>query len=97
MTPSQMQTMEQELRTAPTRFQAALVALATEHYPEASRHLRRLSQLETWLSKQGLDEVQLPEETEWLLEAAVPLAALVQCWLRAPGVPSAPVGAGARA
>ena len=83
MTPLQTQTMEQELRTAPTRFRAALGALANEHYPDALRHLRRLCQLDRWLYKQGLHEVQLTEATELLLEAAVALAALVQCWQHA--------------
>ena len=80
MLPSQTQTMEQELRTAPARFQAALVALANKNYADAARRLQRLCQLYTYLARKGLDEIEVLEETELSLEAAVLLAALLRLW-----------------
>jgi len=85
MTSSPTQTMDLELRTAPARLQAALVALATKNYAEASRRLQRLCQLHPYVARKGLDEIEVSEETELSLEAAVLLAALLRLWHRGPG------------
>ena len=85
MPSSQTQTMEQELRTAPARLQTVLVAFANKNYTEASRRLQRLCQLHTYVARKGLYEIEVSEETELSLEAAVPLAALLRLWHYGPG------------